>query len=396
MVSEFGKNYLRLALRIGKHINNYVDAYFGPLNLLKVVNNEKKRSPKTLLKDLAHLRSTVENQGFTKKRVSFLQKMLLAMETTIRLQNRNHISYLDKVRRLFDIEPTLLDDSHFYQIAEDLSEAYQGTGTLEEKMNKVRKRRKIPKREVLPVFHRSITYVAERTKKLFANLLPKEELTTINKVRNIFYGIKNWYLGNFKSRIDINLDHAYYWTSVFRLAAHEGYPGHHVEQTLKDWYLYQTKGMFEHCICLIPSPKRVIYEGIGDLALNVLFSYEEGARKAFKLLCPHPSKEDDIESFSNQWRAACKTNGLWTNLSYHAHVNGWSKEKLIHYGTQFGYHTKQEISTYLDFILNPLTQTYAFCYSSGQRLIEKKFGEHPSPEDFKMLLTKPILPSDLL
>ena len=396
MVSEFGKNYLLLALRIGKHINNYVDSYFGPNELSNLVDNEVKTSPKKLLKDCTLLQSTLEDQGYTKKRTNFLRKMLRAMETSIRLQNGNNIPYIDQVRRLYDIEPTLIADSYFYQIAEDLSEAYQGKGMLEEKMKSTRKKRKIPKKKVIPMFHKSIDYVAKRTKELFFNLLPEDEEITINKVRKIFYGVKDWYLGNFKSRIDVNLDHDYYWTSVFRTATHEGYPGHHVEQTLKDFFLFQTKKMFEYCIYLIPSPKRVIYEGIGDIALNVLFSYEEGARKAYELLCPTPSKEDDLESFCNQWRAGYKANGLWTNLSYHAHVDSWSKERLIQYGTQFGYHTKQEVKTYLEFILNPLTKTYAFCYSSGRQLIEQKFGEHPSPDNFKMLLIQPLLPSDFL
>jgi len=396
MLGEFGKNYLLLALRIGKYIDGYVDTYFGPEEFKKQVDTERICSPKKLLAACKHLQSTLEDQGFTKKRANFLRKMLWAMETSIRLQNGNNIPYIDQVRRLYDIEPTLIADSYFYQIAEDLSEAYQGKGTLEEKMIIIRKKRKIPKRKVMATFHKSIDYVARRTKELFSNFLPEGETISVEAVKQKFWGVKNWYLGNFTSRIEINLDHDYYWTSVFRTATHEGYPGHHVEQTLKDWYLYQTKKMFEYCICLIPSPKRVIYEGIGDIALNVLFSYKEGARKAYELLCPTPSKEDDLESFSNQWRAGYKANGLWTNLSYHTHVDGWTKERLIQYGTQFGYHTKQEVKTYLEFILNPLTKTYAFCYSSGRQLIEQKFGEHPSLDTFKMLLIQPLLPSDFL
>jgi hypothetical protein len=396
MIDEFGKDYLLLALRIGKHIDGYVDSYFGPATLKNVVDAEEISSPKKLLAACKYLLNILEEQDFTKKRVNFLRKMLRAMETSIRLQTGNNIPYKEQIRRLHDIEPQLIDDSYFHQIAQELLEAYEGSGTLEEKMRIIRAKRKIPKEKVVLSFQKSIEFVAERTNELFPNLLPEDEKVTINKVSKKFYGVKDCYLGNFKSRIDVNLDHEYYWTSVFRIAAHEGYPGHHVEQTLKDLFLYQTKGMFEHCVCLIPSPKRVIYEGVGDIAMNVLYSYEEGARKAYELLCPNSSKEDGIESLIKQWRAGYKAIGLWTNLSYHAHVDGWNEEKLIKYGTQFGYHTKKELEWYLDFILNPLTATYSFCYSTGRQLIEKKFGEHPSPENFKMLLTQPLLPSDLV
>ena len=36
-ISKFGEDFLLLALRIGKHINGYVDFYIGPKNLKKIV-----------------------------------------------------------------------------------------------------------------------------------------------------------------------------------------------------------------------------------------------------------------------------------------------------------------------------------------------------------------------
>lgn len=396
MFCDFGKNYLLLAFRIGKHINGYVDTYFGPAKLFKLVDNEKKSSPKKLLTACKHLQSILEDQGFTKKRVNYLRKMLRAMETSIKLQNGNNIPYLEQVRRLYDIEPTLIDDSYFYQAAQNLKEAYQGTGTLEEKMKIIRKRRKIPKEKVVPIFQKSIVLVAERTKELFPNLLPTDENVSIKLVPSEFWGVKNCYLGNFKSRIEVNRDIPYYWTTIYRLTGHEGYPGHHTEHSLKELFLYQNEEMFEHCIYLIRTPQDVIREGIGDIAMNVLFSYGEGARRGFEALCPNPSEEDDIESLIKQWKAGYKAIGLRTNLSYHAHVDGWPEAELIEYGLQFGYYNKMELKHHLKFILNPLTATYSFCYTTGKQLIEKKFGEHPSPDNFKILLTQPVLPSDLI
>ncbi len=396
MFCDFGKDYLLLAFRIGKHIKGYVDTYFGPPELPKLVDNERKSSSKKLLTVCKYLQSTLEDQGFTKKRVNYLRKMLRAMETSIRLQNGNNIPYLEQVRRLYDIEPTLIDDSYCYQAAQNLLEAYQGSGTLEEKMKIIRERRKIPKEKVVPTFQKSIEFVAERTKDLFPNLLPSDENVSIKLVMNKFCGVKNCYLGNFSSRIEVNKDIPYYWTTIYRLTAHEGYPGHHTEHSLKELFLYQNKEMAEHCIYLIRTPQDVIREGIGDIAMNVLFSYEEGARRGLETLCPNPSEEDDIEFFIKQWKAGYKAIGLRTNLSYHAHVDGWSEAELIKYGLQFGYYNKEELKQHLKFILNPFTATYSFCYTTGKQLIEKKFGEHPSPNNFKILLTQPLLPSDLL
>ncbi|KKK46484.1 hypothetical protein LCGC14_1032580 [marine sediment metagenome] len=46
-VSDFGKKYLLLYLRINKIIEGYVNAYFGPKRLQETINHEELTSPKT-------------------------------------------------------------------------------------------------------------------------------------------------------------------------------------------------------------------------------------------------------------------------------------------------------------------------------------------------------------
>ena len=43
---DFAINYLILGLRIDKHINGYVEHYYGPLELKRAVDIEKKNSPR--------------------------------------------------------------------------------------------------------------------------------------------------------------------------------------------------------------------------------------------------------------------------------------------------------------------------------------------------------------
>ena len=64
-----------------------------------------------------------------------------------------------------------------------------------------------------------------------------------------------------------------YWSSLLSGAAHEGYPGHHMEFALKEQYLYRRKSQFEHSLLILNSPKLIISEGIANSALNVLFTY---------------------------------------------------------------------------------------------------------------------------
>ncbi|GAH60901.1 unnamed protein product, partial [marine sediment metagenome] len=86
-ISKFGILFLLLALRIDKHIKGYVDFYFGPKNLRKIVNNEDTTSPKKLLLDAKTLLKQLGSQGYDKERERYLEKMLIAMRTSIEILN---------------------------------------------------------------------------------------------------------------------------------------------------------------------------------------------------------------------------------------------------------------------------------------------------------------------
>ena len=62
-LSEFGIKFLRLALRIDKHIKGYVDFYIGPKKLREIVSNEDITSPNKLLTGCKALQEDLFKQG---------------------------------------------------------------------------------------------------------------------------------------------------------------------------------------------------------------------------------------------------------------------------------------------------------------------------------------------
>jgi len=90
-ISKFGEDFLLLALRIGKHIKGYVDFYIGPENLKKLIENESLTSPNKLLNDSNALLKQLRTQSFNKERIRYVEKLLIAMKTSIEiLQQRTH------------------------------------------------------------------------------------------------------------------------------------------------------------------------------------------------------------------------------------------------------------------------------------------------------------------
>ena len=394
LLSNFGREYLLLGLRLNKLIDGYVDAYYGPLELKKIVDNENNKSPKSLLKSCRTLKKKLVYQGFTEDRVKFLEKMLDAMETSLEILNGKEMPFLEQVFRTYDIKPKLIEDSVFYKVKEDLDTLYEGSGDLVDRIKEAKQKQELPNDKIEGTFIRALEISREKTNEIFPDLLPKDEELTIKVVKNEPWSAYNWYLGNHKSRIDVNIDLPIEWTNFLKLATHEGYPGHHTEHAIKEKKLYQEENSFEHAILLIPTPEAVIAEGIGNTGIDVLFSTREKLSISLEKLCPN-AQDEDLELFFFRDQAWNKLSGFSNNVAIHAHVDGWSDDQLIDYVSSFGFYTKKYIQQQLKFIRHPLWSTYVFTYFIGESLIKKKFGSRPSPKDFETLLTRPILPSDL-
>ncbi|MFW9995459.1 MAG: hypothetical protein ACFFD4_25710 [Candidatus Odinarchaeota archaeon] len=394
-LSDYGKQYLLLGLRIGKLIDGYVDSYFGPPELATMVNNEDSRSPESLLEISHSLLKDLPEQGFEEERNRFLEKVLNATVSSLEVLSGIQVPYLELVKRLFDIEPELIDDKVFFNAVDELENLYDGQGTLLERIEEARKLSSLSPDKVESSMKQGFEIAREKTLETFTELLPPEESISIKIVQDAPWSAYNWYLGNYKSRIDVNTDLPVQWNNILLLSCHEGYPGHHTEHAIKEKVLYIENNRFENAILLVHTPEAVISEGIGNTALNVLFSDEEIEELGLDQLCPEPEKEPPLEILVARKAASEKLAAFSGNLAIHAHVDGWTDDQLVKYAVQFGFISEKRVRQQLKFIRDPLWSPYIFNYFFGRNLITAKFGARPDPQDFKTLLTKPVLPSDL-
>ena len=187
-----------------------------------------------------------------------------------------------------------------------------------------------------------------------------------------------------------------YWSSLLDAAAHEGYPGHHTEFVVKEYYLYRKNSQFEHSILLLNSPTLIISEGIANNALNVLFSYRDQAEISLKEFCSNLHEVVPLNTLIKQYSVKRKLDKFTYNLAYHALLDKWSEEKVTRYATSFKIFSKEDINNRLKLLKDPVHSTTIFSYFLGSKFILDKFGEFPSVKNFINLLIKPILPSDLL
>jgi hypothetical protein len=83
------------------------------------------------------------------------------------------------------------------------------------------------------------------------------------------------YLGQATSVVEINRSLPLTVDRALDLACHEGYPGHHVYNTLRDTRLVQARGWHEFSLTPLFSPEAFIAEAAASAASAMVFSPEE-------------------------------------------------------------------------------------------------------------------------
>src|SRR4029079_12300906 len=123
-----------------------------------------------------------------------------------------------------------------------------------------------------------------RTKELTA--LPEGERFDVSFVAGKPWGAYNWYQGSYHSLIEVNTDLPSELGSILGTVAHEGYPGHHVQNALLEHDLVRGRGWTELSVYPLYSPQSLIAEGTANVGLSILMTPEEELAFARDTLAP--------------------------------------------------------------------------------------------------------------
>src|SRR5206468_3193954 len=119
------EDYLLLGLRLGRHVDGLVDAYFGPAALQEQAEAEELVAPERLAADARALAEQTDSW--------WLRAQLRGCETTARKLAGEEIAWADEVERCYGVRPTRTDDSVFAAAHEQLESVLPGDGELAER-----------------------------------------------------------------------------------------------------------------------------------------------------------------------------------------------------------------------------------------------------------------------
>lgn len=389
---EWGERFVRLALAVDEHMPGYVDAYFGPEDWKAQATREGKIPLSELTVRANQLATDISQaEGLTSQRRDYLARHLTAVQMTLRLLSGEKVPLADEVEALYDVRPEWKDGTKFEEAHRVLDEALPSGGSLKERMVTWERSLEIPIEKVKQLLPLVIEKLRRLTNEKFR--LPEGESFTVEFVSNQPWSAYNWYLGNFKSRIDWNTDLPTRISILPELMAHEGYPGHHTDLSIKEEKLVRGSKYAEFTVNLINAPSAVMAEGIATSALETILSEDELEQWFREEILPAAGMGHiDARHMLAISQAVRKLNGLKGNTAFMLHDQQKSEAEVSQYAQKYGLITEKQASQGIKFISHPLYRSYVFTYHVGHDLLEELFQHGDRDQYFKRLIEEPVTP----
>jgi hypothetical protein len=380
-MSDVAERYVELGLRLGRHIDGLVDAYFGPPEIAERVESEELRAPADLARDAAALVDEASHE--------WLRAQLVGLETVAQRLAGEDVPFAEEVERCYGIRPERVPEEQFDEAHRVLDEVLPGDGSLAERYQAWRENDTLSGEPLARVVDALAQDLRTRTEKLVG--LPEGESVHFEYVTDEPWSAYNYYLGNVHSKIAVNTDVPLTPTFLIELVAHETYPGHHTEHSWKERLLYQEGGQLEESILLIGTPHSLVSEGIASLAPEILLGGEEEQIVAEHVRDTGVPYDPELSRAVRE--AARGLEGVGTNVAFLLHEDGRPEDEAREYIKRWGLASERRADQSLRFINDPVWRSYITTYTDGYRVC-KAFVDG-DPARFKRLLTEQLTPADI-
>jgi len=408
-MNQIAESYVKLVLAVGEHDGNYVDAYYGP--------EEWRTEATEALKPLADIRqeaegllANLEQIGMISRfdemgylRHQYLTRQLGALKFRVEMLEGNKVSFDAESEALYDAVAPVYAESHFREALAELDRALppgEAGSTLQQRYETFRSAFIIPKEKLDAVFTAAIEACRARTRQHIA--LPESESFVVEYVTGKPWSAYNWYKGSSHSLIQVNTDLPISIDRAIDLAAHEGYPGHHVYNALLEENLLKNRGWVEFSVYPLFSPQSLIAEGSANYGVDVVFSPEERIAFERDVLFPLAGLDGSLaEKYYRVFDLTTKL-GYADNEAARRYIDGeFDREQSILWLMEYRLMTRERAEQRMRFV--DTYRSYVINYNLGKDLvrtfIDSRGGVEENPakrwDEFAKLLSSPRLPSGL-
>lgn len=383
--------YLEVGLRLGRHLDGLVDAYYGPADLKARAEAEPLRDLPALVTDVRQIVADLDagDGDLDASRRRWLRAQAAGLHTAARKLAGEDVSFVDEVESCYGVRPTFVDHDVLAEAHRRIDAVLPGDGSLAERFEAYRTRHLMTRDQLTEAVHVVAEAFRERTRERFG--LPEGEHIEFELVSDQPWSGFNYYEGNLQSRVAINTDLPVSSTAIGHLIAHEAYPGHHTEHCNKEVGLVRRRGWQEESIFLVGTPQCLIAEGLADLAIDALLGEHHEAQMA-ELLEPLGIRYE-AEVVAAVGAAGEALSAVRGNAALLLHDRGRPEEEAVAELERWGLVSRERATKSIAFLTHPTWRSYIFCYVAGLPLCRSFVGGDPAR--FERLLTEQLTPAEL-
>ncbi len=384
--------YLHLGLSLGRHVDGFVDAYYGPKELSEGVTAAPAVAPSVLVDDARRLLADLETDGLLDPhRRAWITAQVRGLHMSARKLAGEDIAYLDEIEACYGVRPNWTDEEELAEAHRRLDEVLPRTsGSLADRYNTWREAQVVVPERLDAAIHSLAEDFRDRTRRLFG--LPEGERVDFVLEQDKPWSGFNYYLGDLRSRVAMNTDLPILSLTLAHVVAHESYPGHHTEHSRKEAGLVRQRRQMEEAIFLVGTPQCLIAEGLADLGLEVI----AGAR-------PEQLVESHLKPLGIPYDAAVaaqvalageKLGRVVGNAAIGVHERGWSPDQASLYLQRWALRPAARADKSVQFLTDPTWRAYQFCYIDGFRLCRDFVGGDAAR--FERLISEQLIPDQLV
>lgn len=402
-LNPLAETYVKLALAAGVHDGDYVDAYSGPAEWRTAAEAEKlplaevQKRVDGLARDLAKVKTSTFDD-VERQRHAYLSKLVGALSTRLAIVAGGRFPFDDESLLIYDTVAPRHGTDYYDQVLAELAKALPGEGPVAARYQAFRNQFIIPPAKLDAVFQAAIAEARARTLRKIK--LPAGEKFTLEYVKNKPWGGYNWYQGNAHSLIQINTDLPIFIDRAVDLAAHEGYPGHHVYATLLEEKLLKGRGWIEFSVNPLFGPNGIIAEGSANYGIDVAFPGDEKLKFEREVLFPLAGLDPARAAEYARVQELVKKLSFASNETARRYLNGEvtaaeAAVQLEKYSLMEPARAQQRIR-FMD-----KYRSYVITYNHGLKLVgdwvetQAKGDKEKRWEIFEELISTPQLPSAL-
>jgi hypothetical protein len=392
-VSDVVARYVELGLRLGRHVDGFVDAYYGPAEMRARVEGEALRSPAELRADAGRLLADLDaGDGAAEVdagRRRWIRAQVLGLYTSATKLAGLPLGYLDEVESCYGARPALVADDDFAAAHRRLDAVLPGSGPLRDRYIAWREAHAVPADKLEPAIRSLADDLRERTVAAFG--LPEgEHVEWIFETDKPWSGF-NYYEGGLRSRVAINVDLPVLSLTLGHLVAHEAYPGHHTEHTRKEVGLVRQRHWQEETIFLVGTPQCTLAEGLADLGAEVALGRRPEGAVAEHLVPLGIRYDADVAGEVAE--AGEALSWVRSNAAIHLHDSGRPVDDVIAYLERWALLPRNRAAKAVEFLTDETWRAYSHTYTEGLRLCRAYVDGDPAR--FETLITEQVLPADL-